>query len=83
MWATLLLEIATAREDGLEDPRGAYEAICLALAEDPLDSETQKRAERLAKANSCVDDLVGRYRVIVETLSSDEIKNAVFHAIAT
>ncbi len=79
----LLHEIATAREDGLDDPAGAYEAIGRALAEDPLDHDTQSRAERLAKALSCVDDLVARYRATVPTVQADETKNAVYHVIAT
>jgi tetratricopeptide (TPR) repeat protein len=79
----LLHEIATAREDGMDDPAGAYEAIGRALAEDPLDHDTQTRAERLAKALSCVDDLVGRYRAAVQTVQVDETKNAVYHVIAT
>jgi len=78
----LLHEVATAREDGLDDPAGAYLALGQALAEDPLEHETQTRVERLAKALSCVDDLVARYRATVETVSSDEAKNAVFHVIA-
>ena len=78
----LLHEVATACEDGLDDPAGAYDALGRALAEDPLDHETQTRAERLAKALSRVDDLVGRYRAAVQTVASDETKNAVFHVIA-
>ena len=46
----LLHEIATACEDGLDDPARAYEALGRALAEDPLDPETTRRLERLAKA---------------------------------
>jgi tetratricopeptide (TPR) repeat protein len=79
----LLHEIATAREDGMDDPVGAYEAVGRALAEDPMDLETRARAERLAKAMASIDDLVGRYRAIVETVQSDETKNAVYHVIAT
>ncbi len=79
----LLHEIATAREDGMDDPAGAYEAIGRALAEDPLDHDTQTRAERLAKALGCVDDLVARYRAAVQTVQVDETKNAVYHVIAT
>jgi tetratricopeptide (TPR) repeat protein len=79
----LLHEIATAREDGLDDPIGAYEAVGQALAEDPLDQDTRARAERLAKALSAIDDLVGRYRAIVANVQSEETKNAVYHVIAT
>ena len=78
----LVHEIATAREDGLDDPAGAYAALGRALVEDPLDRETQMRAERLAKALGCVDDLVARYRAAVATVPSDEAKNAVHHVIA-
>ena len=78
----LLHEVATAREDGLDDPAAAYEALGRALAEDPLDHETQTRAERLAKALGKVDDLVARYLAAVQTVPSDETKNAVFHVIA-
>jgi tetratricopeptide (TPR) repeat protein len=79
----LLHEIATAREDGMDDPVGAYEALADALAEDPLDAETQERSARLAKALGSMDDLVARYRKVVQTIQSDEIKNAVYHVIAT
>ncbi len=78
----LLHEVATAREDGLDDPVGAYDTLGRALAEDPLDPETQSRAERLAKAMGSVDDLVARYQAAVQTVTSDETKNAVFHVIA-
>jgi tetratricopeptide (TPR) repeat protein len=78
----LLHEVATAREDGLDDPAGAYEALGRALVEDPLDRETQTRIERLAKALGCVDNLIARYREAVAAVSSDETKNAVFHVIA-
>jgi tetratricopeptide (TPR) repeat protein len=78
----LLHEIATAREDGLDEPVEAYETLGRALAEDPLDSETQARSERLAKALGSVDDLIARYRAAVQTIQSDETKNAVFHMIA-
>jgi tetratricopeptide (TPR) repeat protein len=78
----LLHEIATAREDGMDDPAGAYEALGRALAEDPLDRETQTRLERLAKALGRVDDLVGRFRAVVATVQADEGKNAVHHVIA-
>jgi tetratricopeptide (TPR) repeat protein len=78
----LLHEVASAREDGLDDPMGAYEALGRALAEDPLDRDTQSRAERLAKALGRVEDLIGRYRAAVQTVSSDETKNVVFHVIA-
>jgi golgin subfamily B member 1 len=78
----LLHEVATAREDGLDDPAGAYEALGRALADDPLDHETQTRAERLAKALGGVDDLVARYRAAVQTVPADETKNAVHHVIA-
>lgn len=78
----LLQEIATAREDGLDDPAGAYEALGRALAEDPLDQETQTRSERLAKVLGQIDDLVARYRAAVTTVQSDETKNAVYHVIA-
>ncbi len=78
----LLQEIATAREDGLDDPAGAYEALGRALAEDPLDQETQTRSERLAKVLGQIDDLVTRYRAVVTTVQSDETKNAVYHVIA-
>ena len=79
----LLHEIATAREDGLDEPVEAYETLGRALAEDPLDSETQARSERLAKALGSVDDLVARYRAAVQTIESDETKNAIYHVIAT
>ena len=78
----LLHEVASAREDGLDDPAGAYEALGRALAEDPLDRETQTRVERLAKALGCIADLVARYHAAVQTVSADETKNAVFHVIA-
>jgi len=58
----LLHEIATACEDGLDDPARAYEALGRALAEDPLDPETTRRLERLAKVLGRCDDLVVRYR---------------------
>jgi tetratricopeptide (TPR) repeat protein len=79
----LLHEIATAREDGLDDPAGAYEALGRALAEDPVDRETQVRAERLAKLLGRIDDLVARYRASVATVLADETKNTVYHVIAT
>jgi tetratricopeptide (TPR) repeat protein len=79
----LLHEIATAREDGMDDPAGAYEAIGRALADDPLDHDTQTRAERLAKSLSCIDNLVGRYQAAVQTVQVDETKNAVYHVIAS
>jgi len=78
----LLHEIATAREDGLDDPAGAYEALGRALAEDPLDQETETRIERLAKVLGRVNDLVARYRAAVATVQADETKNAVHHVIA-
>ena len=78
----LLHEIATACEDGLDDPARAYEALGRALAEDPLDPETTRRLERLAKALGRCDDLVVRYRAAAEKLQSDELKGAVYHAIA-
>lgn len=78
----LLHEIATAREDGLDDPAGAYEALGRALADDPLDQETQTRSERLAKVLGKIDDLVERYRAAVTTVQADETKNAVYHVIA-
>ena len=79
----LLHEIGTAQEDGLDDPAGAYEVLGRALAENPLDLETQGRVERLAKALGCVDNLVSRYRAVVQTIPSDETKNAVYHVIAS
>ncbi len=78
----LLHEIATACEDGLDDPADAYLALGRALSEDPLDPETTRRLERLAKALNCCDDLVTRYRAAAENLQSDELKGAVYHAIA-
>ncbi len=78
----LLQEIASAREDGMDDAAGAYEALGRALAEDPLDHETQSRAARLARLLDKVDDLVARYRAAVATVQSDETKNAVYHVIA-
>jgi tetratricopeptide (TPR) repeat protein len=79
----LLHETATAFEDGLDDPQGAYEALGRALAEDPLNPDTRRRIERLAKVLGRFEDLVNRYRAAVSKLQSDELKCAVFHAIAT
>jgi len=78
----LLHEIATACEDGLDDPARAYQALGRALAEDPLDPETTRRLERLAKALGRCDDLVVRYQAAAEKLQSDELKGAVYHAVA-
>ena len=58
----LLQEIAAAHEDGSDDPAGAYEALARALAESPVDPETQQRLERLARVLGRQEDLVGALR---------------------
>lgn len=78
----LLREIATSHEDGLDAPEQAYDALSRALAEDPLDEETQRRVERLARVLDKYDDLVARYGSLVEGLPSDELKNQLYHRIA-
>ncbi len=79
----MLQEIASSHEDGLDEPDKAYEALARALAENPLDEETQRRAERLARVLGRLEDLAGRYESAVEGLPSDELKNTLYHRIAT
>jgi tetratricopeptide (TPR) repeat protein len=79
----LLQEIAASYEDGLDDPQQAYQALARALAENPLDEETQRRVERLARVLGHLPDLVTRYQSLVDTLSSDDLKNTLHHKIAT
>src|SRR6185436_3904027 len=78
----LLHEISTSYEDGLDDPDKAYEALTRALAENPLDDETQRRIERLARVLGKLEDLVSRYESLVEQVSSDDLKNTIYHKVA-
>jgi tetratricopeptide (TPR) repeat protein len=78
----LLQEIAASYEDGLDDPHQAYQALARALAENPLEEETQRRVERLARVLGHLEDLVARYQSLVEAVSSDELKNVIYHKIA-
>jgi tetratricopeptide (TPR) repeat protein len=77
-----LHEIATCFEEGLDDPANAYEALARALAEDPLETETQSRIERLARVLGQFPDLIERYRHLVESVTDRELKRALYHKIA-
>lgn len=77
-----LHEVATGYEDGLDDPMNAYEALSRALAENPLEAETQRRIERLARVLGRFEDLIERYRGLVKSLAEPELKRALFHKIA-
>jgi len=50
----LLHEVATACEDGLDDPARAYGALGRALAEDPLDPETTRRLNAWPRRSAVV-----------------------------
>jgi golgin subfamily B member 1 len=78
----LLHEIASAYEDGCDDPVQAYEALAAALAENPVDPETQQRIERLARVLERFEDLVDRYEQIVARVSDEETNRVLFHKIA-
>jgi tetratricopeptide (TPR) repeat protein len=79
----LLQEIASAYEDGADDPARAYDALGRALVEDPINADTQQRIERLARVQGLYDDLVGRYETIAQTQTDDEVRRLLFHKIAT
>jgi tetratricopeptide (TPR) repeat protein len=78
----LLHEIATAWEDGCDDPAKAYEALTRSLAENPVDGDTQQRIERLARVLGKHDDLLARYEQIAETVMDEEVRRALYHKIA-
>jgi tetratricopeptide (TPR) repeat protein len=78
----LLREIAEGYELGLDDPANAYEALVRALAEDPMHPEVQTSVERLARALNSLDNLVGRYAQLVDSIADPERKNALYHKIA-
>jgi tetratricopeptide (TPR) repeat protein len=78
----LLHEISSSYEDGMDDPEKAYDALGRALAENPLDDETQRRIERLARVLGKLDDLVSRYESLVDQVSSDDLKNTIYHKVA-
>lgn len=77
-----LQEVATCYEDGLDDPMKAYEALSRALGEDPLDAESQRRIERLARVLGRFEDLIGRYRKLVGAVSEPELKRELLHKVA-
>ncbi len=77
-----LHEVATGYEDGLDDPMQAYEALARALAESPLESETQRRIERLARVLGRFEDLITRYGALVQTVAEPELKRALLHKVA-
>ncbi len=78
----LLHEIASSLEDGLDEPERAYGALARALAEAPLDEETGRRVERLARVLGHLDDLLGHYERLADGLPSDDLKNTLYHKIA-
>jgi tetratricopeptide (TPR) repeat protein len=78
----LLQEIATAFEDGCDDPGSAYGALCRALAESPLDPETERRAERLARVLGRFEDLVATYQKIAAAFGDDDVRRQLYHRIA-
>jgi len=55
--AELCLRLARVRQERLEDPAGAYEALTGALAARPDDPELWERLERLARAVDRLEDL--------------------------
>ncbi len=78
----LLHEIATAWEDGCDDPAQAYDALTRALAENPVDAETQHRIERLARVLGKHDDLLARYESIAASGLDEDVRRALYHKIA-
>ncbi len=78
----LLQEIAVGYEDGCDDPDKAYEALGRALVENPLEAETQRRIERLARVLGRLEDLVARYTSLVEAVGEDELRRSLYHKIA-
>ena len=78
----LLHEIASAWEDGCDDPAQAYDALARALAENPVDAETQQRIERLARVLGKHDDLLARYESIAASGLDEDVRRALYHKIA-
>ncbi len=78
----LLQEIATAFEDGCDDPASAYEALGRALEENPVDGDTESRIERLARALDKVAGLVALYSKIADVHGDDEIRRQLYHRVA-
>ncbi len=78
----LLQEIATALEDGCDNPSAAYDALSRALTENPLEEESSKRIERLGRVLSRLPELVAHYESLVESVAEDELKNQLLHKIA-
>ena len=79
----ILRQVAEAHELGLDDPESAYDALGRALREDPLHPELQVQIERLARVLGKLEDLVHRYASLVSGVSDAELKNALYHKIAT
>lgn len=79
---SLLQEIATAYEDGADSPERAYEALARALSQDPLELETQRRIERLARVLGKYEDLIGVYNRLVGSVEDPAAKTALYHRIA-
>jgi tetratricopeptide (TPR) repeat protein len=78
----LLHEIASAWEDGCDDPAQAYDAYTRALAENPVDQDTQHRIERLARVLGRHDDLLARYETIAGSVADEDVRRALYHKIA-
>jgi len=79
----MLTQIAETYELGLDDPARAYDALGRALREDPLHPEVQGAIERLARALGQLEDLVQRYGALVAGVSDGDLRNALYHKIAT
>ncbi|MFH1130672.1 MAG: tetratricopeptide repeat protein, partial [Pseudomonadota bacterium] len=78
----LLMRIARLKEEGLEDPRGAFETYVKALAEDPVDSMIRDNLDRLAFALDAVPELVGIYEGQVDSVYDVENNRALHLKIA-